>query len=229
MSKKKLLIYYPESMLKPVGGPAGYLFNLRQGLDTLNKEELPIDVSFYEAAPKSLRDTVKNKDKIPKRLREFRRAVDDIFYEKKAYPLDEKLYQYDMIHFHSIDAMYLCRKTLENYKGTVILTSHSPCAKFKEKLAWLNPFDYKMLKKWVDRIEEMDAYSFKRADYIIFPCKEAEEPYYHTWEGYGQLREEKKYRYMPTGIVGCKAKVNREDFRKKYGIPDNAFVISYRS
>ena len=157
MSKKKLLIYYPESMLKPVGGPAGYLFNLRQGLDTLNKEELPIDVSFYEAAPKSLRDTVKNKDKIPKRLREFRRAVDDIFYEKKAYPLDEKLYQYDMIHFHSIDAMYLCRKTLENYKGTVILTSHSPCAKFKEKLAWLNPFDYKMLKKWVDRIEEMDA------------------------------------------------------------------------
>lgn len=63
MSKKKLLIYYPESMLKPVGGPAGYLFNLRQGLDTLNKEELPIDVSFYEAAPKSLRDTVKNKDK----------------------------------------------------------------------------------------------------------------------------------------------------------------------
>ena len=127
MSKKKLLIYYPESMLKPVGGPAGYLFNLRQGLDTLNKEEFPIDVSFYEAAPKSLRDTVKNKDKIPKRLREFRRAVDDIFYEKKAYPLDEKLHQYDMIHFHSIDAMYLCRKTLENYKGTVILTSHSPC------------------------------------------------------------------------------------------------------
>lgn len=108
MSKKKLLIYYPESMLKPVGGPAGYLFNLRQGLDTLNKEELPIDVSFYEAAPKSLRDTVKNKDKIPKRLREFRRAVDDIFYEKKAYPLDEKLYQYDMIHFHSIDTNLFC-------------------------------------------------------------------------------------------------------------------------
>ena len=35
-----------------------------------------------EAAPKSLSDTVKNKDKIPKRLREFRRAIDDIFYER---------------------------------------------------------------------------------------------------------------------------------------------------
>ena len=63
MSKKKLLIYYPESMLKPVGGPAGYLFNLRQGLDTLNKEEFPIDVSFYEAAPKSLRILSKIKTK----------------------------------------------------------------------------------------------------------------------------------------------------------------------
>ena len=148
MRKQKLLIYYAESMLKPVGGPSGYLYNLKQGLDTLEKsEELPVDISFYEAAPKSLRDTVKNKDKIPKRLREFRRVIDDIFYERKAYPLDESLYQYDMIHFHSIDAMYLCRKTLENYKGKVILTSHSPCAKYKEKLAWLNPTDYKIFKK----------------------------------------------------------------------------------
>ena len=70
-------------MLKPVGGPAGYLFNLRQGLDTLNKEELPIDVSFYEAAPKSLRDTVKNKDKIPKRLREFREQLMTFFMKKR--------------------------------------------------------------------------------------------------------------------------------------------------
>ena len=75
--------------------------------------------------------------------------------------------RYDMIHFHSIDAMYLCRKTLENYKGKVILTSHSPCAKYKEKLAWLNPVDYKLFKKWVEKIEMMDAYSFNRADYII--------------------------------------------------------------
>lgn len=228
MRKQKLLIYYAESMLKPVGGPSGYLYNLKQGLDILNKvEELPIDISFYEAAPKSLRDTVKNKDKIPKRLREFRRAIDDIFYERKAYPLDESVYQYDMIHFHSIDAMYLCRKTLENYKGKVILTSHSPCAKYKEKLAWLNPVDYKLFKKWVEKIEMMDAYSFNRADYIIFPCKEAEEPYYHTWERYEQLRDERKYRYMPTGIIGCTAKVSREEYRKRYGIPQDTFVISY--
>lgn len=51
-----------------------------------------------------------------------------------------------------------CMACVEKCHRTVILTSHSPCAKFKEKLAWLNPFDYKMLKKWVDRIEEMDVY-----------------------------------------------------------------------
>lgn len=228
MNKKKMLIYYPESMLKPVGGPSGYLYNLKQGLCRLGvMEEMPVDISFYESVPKSLRDTVKYKDKIPKRLREFRRAIDDIFYEKKAYPLDETLYQYDMIHFHSVDAMYLSRNTLENYKGKVILTSHSPCAKYKEKLAWLNPFDYKLLKKLVERIEGMDRYAFERADYIIFPCKEAEEPYYHTWEYYERLRDNSKYRYMPTGIIGCTAKIGKEEYRKKYGIPDDAFVISY--
>lgn len=228
MDKKKLLIYYPQSLLKPVGGPCGYLYNLNSGISELNKTtDLPVDISFYEEAPKSLRDTVKHKDKIPKRLREFRRAIDDIFYKRKAYPVDETLYQYDMIHFHSVDALYLSRKSLENYKGKVILTSHSPCAKYKEKLEWLNPFDYKLFKKFVERIEEMDAYAFKRADYIIFPCEEAEEPYYNTWDRYGKIREANKYRYMPTGIIGCSQKVSREEYRKRYNIPDDAFVVSY--
>ena len=45
MNKKKLLIYYPESMLKPVGGPSGYLYNLKQGLCTLSATiEMPVDI-----------------------------------------------------------------------------------------------------------------------------------------------------------------------------------------
>lgn len=228
MNKKKLLIFFSESMLKPVGGPAGYLYNLKQGFDTLKSQgELPVDISFYEAAPKSLRDTVSGKDRIPKRLREFRRAVDDMLYKFKAYPVDSNLNQYNMIHFHSIDALYLSRKSLRDYKGKVILTSHSPCAKYQEKLAWLNPFDYKLFKKWVEKIEEMDRYAFQRADYIIFPCQEAEEPYFHTWENYRRIRESKKYRYVPTGIIGCSARVDRETFRQKHNIPKDAFVISY--
>lgn len=224
----KVLIYFPDDLLKPIGGPAGYLYNLREGINSIKTEgKLTVDISFYPEAPKAMRDTVKFKNKIPKRLRELRRALDDLFYEKKRYPIDQRLFEYDIIHFHMTDEVFLNRDFLKNYSGKVILTSHSPCAMFREKMAWLNPVDYKLFKSGIDRIEEIDRYAFQRADYIIFPCEEAEEPYYHTWENYAEIRDSNKYRYMPTGIIACTAKVSREEYRKKYGIPNDAFVISY--
>ena len=222
---KKALIFYPEESLRPAGGPAGYLYNLRLGLQSCTQDE--IEVTFFEKAPRPLRETVKKKDKVPKRLREFRRAVKDIRYEKERYPLYEEFNDYDMIHFHSTDALFLNRDSLKNYRGKVILTSHSPCVMYKEKLEWLNPLDYKLFKKKIDRIENIDLFAFERADTIIFPCPEAEEPYFNTWERYRSIRDEKKLKYMTTGIVGCSAKVSRAEFRKKYNIPDDAFLISY--
>lgn len=222
---KKALIFYSEDSLKPAGGPAGYLYNLRLGLQSCKSDE--VEVSFFDKAPRPLRETVKKKNLIPKRIREFRRAVSDIRYEKTAYPVFEEIQDYDMIHFHSTDAMFLSRKSLENYHGKVILTSHSPCVMHKEKLAWLNPFDYKLFKKKIDRIENIDTYAFERADYIIFPCPEAEEPYFNTWERYASIRDEKKLKYMTTGICKCSSKVSRSEFRRKYNIPEDAFVVSY--
>ncbi len=222
---KKALIFFSEDSLNPSGGPAGYLYNLRLGLQSVKSDE--VEISFFNKAPRPLRETVKKKNMVPKRLREFRRAVDDMMYEKKSYPVFEEMYDYDLIHFHSTDMMFLNREFLKNYKGKVVLTSHSPCAKYQEKLEWLNPFDYKLFKKKIDRIENIDIYGFERADNIIFPCPEAEEPYFNTWERYESIRDEKKLKYMTTGIVGCEPKIDRSEFRKKYNIPDDAFVVSY--
>ncbi len=222
---KKVLIFYTEESLRPAGGPAGYLYNLRSGLQACGSEEF--EVSFFNKVPRPLRETVKKKDKVPKRLREFRRAIKDIRYEKEKYPYYPELKDYDMIHFHSADMMFLCRESLKDYHGKVILTSHSPCVMYKEKLTWLNPFDYKLFKKKIDRIENVDLYAFTRADYIIFPCLEAEEPYFNTWEKYASIRDEKKLKYMTTGIVGCTPKISRSEFRKKYHIPEDAFLVSY--
>ena len=222
---KKVLIFYPEESLGPVGGPAGYLYNLRMGLQSCKNDEF--EITFFNKAPRPLRETVKQKDKVPKRLRELRRAVKDIRYDKERYPYYPEFSDYDMIHFHSTDRMFLCRDSLKDYRGKVILTSHSPCVMYKEKLTWLNPFDYKLFKKKIDRIENVDLYAFERADTVIFPCPEAEEPYYNTWDKYASIRDEKKLKYMTTGIVGCTAKVARSEIRKKYNIPEDAFLISY--
>lgn len=98
---------------------------------------------------------------------------------------------------------------------------------FKEKIGKLNQKDYRLLKSRIDQLEEMDRYAFERANYIIFPCEEAEEPYFHTWEKYAEIRKAEKYRYVPTGIVGSLANICRSHIRAKYHIPDDAFVVSY--
>ncbi len=222
---KKILIYYPENNLAPTGGPAGYLWNLRQGLNNLEFDDIRID--FYNTANKRFESNTRLRSVIPKRILEIRRAIDYARFTKKKIHEDESLNAYDYIHFHWTEEMYLNRDFLQNFKGKVILTSHSPCAMHKEKIDRLNPKDYRLLRKKIDCLEQMDIYSFTRADHIIFPCKEAEEPYFHTWMNYSKIRNESKYHYMPTGIVGCKAKSERTEVRKKIGIPEDAFVISY--
>ena len=97
----------------------------------------------------------------------------------------------------------------------------------QERIGKLNPIDYRLLKRPIDRLIEMDEFAFKRADYVVFPCEEAEEPYYHTWNKYASIRKNKKILYLPTGIVGCSARITRAEYRKKYHIPEDAFVVSY--
>ena len=75
----------------------------------------------------------------------------------------------------------------------------------------------------------MDNYAFSRADILIFPCEEAEEPYENNWVGYASFKQKNraKYRYLLTGINPCRAKETKECIRKRYGIPASAFVVCY--
>lgn len=222
---KKVLIYFPERKLAPKGGPAGYLYNLRQGLSQM--EHSDIGISFYDNAPVALEENQFLRNMIPKRVKDFRRAVKFSKYLERRVPVDKILFDYDLIHFHSTEDMYLNRELLSQYKGKVVLTSHTPCVPYQEIIGRLNPTDYKLFKKKIESLVQIDKYAFERADYIIFPCEEAEEPYFHTWPEYAQIREQSKMRYVPTGIVGCEAKATKEEIRNRYGIPQDAFLISY--
>jgi glycosyltransferase involved in cell wall biosynthesis len=215
----------PESKLSPKGGQEGYLYNLREGLRKTSSDE--VEISFYNNAPKRFEDNSKLKSMVPKRVLDFRRALNDTRIINKRFAVDEELHKYDMIHFHWTEEMYMNRDFLKDYKGKVILTSHSPCVYYKEKIGKLRPSDYKLFKKKIDKMEEMDIYAFERADYVIFPCEDAEEPYFHTWDKYEEIRKKPKYYYMPTGIIPCSAKRSREDVRKEYNIPEDAFLVSY--
>ena len=226
MNKKSLMIYFPEWKLAPKGGPAGYLYNLKTCLDK-KFPELPFEIDFYNKISEAIEDNAKLRSFVPDRIKDIRRALKYSGYLKRRRPVDEELLKYDIIHFHSTEDMYLNRDMLQAYSGKVILTSHRPCVPYQETVARINPFDYKLFKRSIDKLVEMDVYAFERADYIIFPCEEAEEPYYNTWPEYSSIRKSDKYRYMPTGINGCHAKVSRSEYREKYNIPEDAFVVAY--
>ena len=53
---KKALIFYSEDSLKPAGGPAGYLYNLRLGLQSCKSDE--VEVSFFDKAQPRLKVVV---------------------------------------------------------------------------------------------------------------------------------------------------------------------------
>jgi glycosyltransferase involved in cell wall biosynthesis len=138
---------------------------------------------------------------------------------------------YDVVHFHSTLAMYEAKDLLKSYKGKVLLTSHSPKLFSREVVEdYTDEKDYKRYKDEYDKLVTIDDYSFNRADYIVFPCKEAEEPYYHTWKKYKTIHDKykNKYIYIPTGIMPISTKCfSRKTIREKYNIPNDAFVVSY--
>ena len=217
------LIHFSENKLMPIGGPAGYLWNLRQGLTQ-------IDAHGYEFLPNVQVELTSNKflqRVIPGRVKEIRRLHNVITIPNKMVRPVVDYSEYEAIHFHSTEDLYLHRGALERYRGKVILTSHSPLAYHKELISRLNTKDIEANAEELGELAVIDEYAFRRADYVFFPCPEAEEPYFHTWEGYAAVRDEAKMRYVATGITPARAKLGREALREHYGIPRDAFVVTY--
>ena len=148
-------------------------------------------------------------------------------FKYKQDPVD--FTQYDIIHFHDTQSLYLRRYDLKKYKGKVLLQSHSPQPLGQEMLDVM-PMAVKCFVPFAKkRLERMDKYAFNRADIIIFPCPEAEEPYYNRWKAYAHIHDVKKmcFRYILTGIPSCSPKHTREEIRRMLNVENDDFLICY--
>ena len=237
---KNVLIYYKKEDLAPTGGPRGYLYNLNKGLEKIQNSD--VNVSFLESTSrKGLKGdkTIKDKyEKLPLSIKNLYRKYGR-YTEYRALKACvpclklEDISSYDAIHFHDVFSVYRNRKILECYKGKVIITTHCPKPPHFEKVEDMYSEIERRLygKKHLAFYESCVKYAFKRANHIIFPCKEAEEPYYKHWDYYSVIHEnyDYKFEYLPTGLQDClpKVKFTREEVRKKYNIPLDAFVISF--
>lgn len=228
---KKVLIYMQSSELAPVGGPRGYIYNLKKELDKRNYT----NIYFIENQRKVI-NKYKNKIEGMKKgtLKNIFIIIKSIIkhwgiiYGKNHRALVD-LNEYDFVHFHSSLDMYNVRDSLKDYRGKVILSSHSPTLLSKEIYESRSNFEKLYCGFIYNKLISMDEYAFENADYFVFPCSESEEPYYNNWDKYSIIKEknEQKYRYVLTGIPECSVKIGKDEIRKKYDIPNDAFVISY--
>lgn len=229
----KVLVFVAEKELLPAGGPAAvcYYYNLEKQRRNDNFFSfLPNEknsVSSYEAEANRLKN-----DNSISRIRYLLRTIIKYnlilgFYHSKVSVVD--INDYDIIHFHDTMSLYRHRKQLKEFKGIVILQSHTPQPMAEEQYNVIP----KSVKFWIPllkkRLERVDRFAFNRADYIIFPCPEAEEPYLNRWPYFKHLKESRKnsFKYILTGIPASSPKRNKEDVFKELNLPNDSFLVSY--
>lgn len=232
----KVLIFMKVSDLRPAGGPAGYCYNIYQELEKQGITEI-------EFLPAENIKVAERKDlyySITKRLPKWLNALQIAVRRKKAYKQmltspafhDVDFSKYDAIHFHSTVSLFKYRRDLEGFEGKVILTTHSPVPQHQEIYAELpTRLEKKVYKKFYSKLDQVDEYAFQRADYVVFPCEEAEESYINNWGKYAQLHNELKSKgklhYFPTGIQPKPVIRNRSEVCRDHHLMQEKYLISY--
>ncbi|MDT3499240.1 glycosyltransferase family 4 protein, partial [Bacillus toyonensis] len=69
--------------------------------------------------------------------------------------------------------------------------------------------------------------AFRNCEYFIFPSEESMEIYSTFIKDFYDIMKDKKIYYNPTGCEKLSYKLSRDEFRDKYNIPKDAFLISY--
>lgn len=233
---KKVLIWDISFRLANVGGPAGYLYNIHEYLrvhpceqivflsdllsDNDEKAEQVYAASFRQRTIERL-----------KGCKLFFRLNDLIYILWKEYhvcnvnlPPSINLDDYDFVHFHQVNDVRRYAPLLRNTHCKTILTTHCPCPRTDEILA-NKPWYYRLFTPWI-RKQERECY--RQADYLMFPCKEAREPYEKDTKIRTLFRSiEHKFFYCPTSIMDTAIDKSSMQKLSSLGIPEDAFVISF--
>lgn len=228
---KNILIWNTFPLLERAGGPSTYLFHLR---NFLKNNPSPLNITFLTNNEfyKNKYKTQPQKSIVPQIVRDFVRVNQNLKRSIESYkkpisnPVLEMLDTYDVIHFHSTVELYQAIPLIKNFKGTIALTSHTPMAPYIENIGDALP-RWLISTKTINAFKQIDILAFQRANLLIFPAKEAMEPYFNTWKKFKKIISDKPVRYIPTGVPKSEVKVPKEEILKKYNIPADAVVICF--
>ncbi len=226
---KRILIWDYSLTLSNSGGPAGYLYNIKQTLPLIKN----CNIAFLSdiVRPSFVQSTTAikpRKTQIIKWLRDWLRPIYLWYGNLNPAELQRiDFNQFDIVHFHSSVSLSLYGRILKSYKGKIILTSHSPQplsdeyieARYKSRLI-------QNVLRPVVRRRELKAW--KRADYLMFPVEEAVEVYF----AYSKMKQyfednHHKFIYCPSSISKEVLNNVEIDIRKANKIPNNGFILCF--
>ncbi len=231
------------------GGPSGYIANLKKAISEYSNDKRIVFIS-RDDIPQHNKYKLQNAiakiftlfipiKKYRKTLRKkiitflLKRPIsidyleiDSIEYEDYIKVLDN--YNFKTIICHCTrDAIFI--RNYLNYKRSsaqLLLMSHSPQPPSQEvyhyeKLSNNTNAD-KNFKIW----QAIEKKAFDSADIVIFPTKEAMEPYTKVSDYFKELARTKDIRFIPTGCNSINIEDISEDIRKKYNITTK-YIISF--
>lgn len=223
---KKILIWYVNELTN-TGGPRGYLYNIHEYLKDHPNDQITFltdIITPYKTKPV----TTKNSRNIWWRIIEDLKQILNYTWRRYKYNIheirEEQICGFDIIHIHGITEYYRFKNKFKYYPGKVVLTNHSPCPWAYEEMErydkFVNLFRFVAVKK------ECEAYT--GADYLLFPCKGAREPY----EVDAAIKKvfkknECKFIYVPSSILDVKLDLKKIQKYSDFGIPSNSFVITF--
>ena len=227
-------IVFPGVLDIRMGGPAGYIGNLKKGLEEIERDN---EVEIISRGENSRKLSIQHSSKIKKYIGNSDILTQLFLYNKSILNRDmkirkeikEKQFGYnDLIHVHNV----LDYNKIKKYKSLskIILTPHSP-ESISDEILNLTRKDYSNkklnIKSIVKKCKSIERDAFRDCEYFIFPSKEAMEIYEEFIDDFSDIIKDKNVYYNLTGCRELEYKIERNDFRKKYKIPEDAFVVSY--
>lgn len=242
----RILIWdIPLPLKANFGGPCGYLYNIKRYLDDHPEIKNIVFASQLKSSKNNLDFTPlqsSNLKKIYKKIeskkeqpfiRRFFRILEflnniRVFYHKdKLLPIGlETLNEFDVIHFHSSIHLVNVYHLLKDYKGKLILTTHSPepysieiLSLFFKNSFYINLFKQILLRKEIE--------AWRVCDYFIFAVPQAVEVYFKSkWMHSYYLNNNEKFMFCPSSINN-NYELKGIDIRTKCNIPEGSFIISF--
>lgn len=218
------VVHYSK-LIRPGGGPAGYLYNLEIACNKSQKVEVRYEEKIESRAKTSTSNTPRNNV-----LKDIRRAFSDFKKIYKGKPLST-LNDIDnsTIIFHGVGEALLFLNHKDNLKNNnkYYLMMHSPVPPHVELASDTNNNFIKKLRIYL--LSKIEARCLKKVDGIVVPNIHAVDNYYLDKPKLRSLLDSKDVKEVPTGIKAIETTnfPSREHILANMNVDPENSVVGY--